>query len=142
MVFHRLLRCLIVIDVKIGSFSHADAGQMHFYLNYARESWTREGENLPVGLMLCSEKDEALVRYSLDGLPKQVMVAEYPIALPDEEILVAELERTRQAIELRASVTSGPAPVSAKLSLKDSTDRTSCTPFGVCGNGGVRQAAK
>ena len=42
--FHRRLRCLVVIDLKIGSFTHADAGQMHFYLNYARQHWVREGE--------------------------------------------------------------------------------------------------
>ena len=58
--FHRRLRCLVVIDLKIGSFTHADAGQMHFYLNYAKENWAREGENPPVGLILCSEKDESL----------------------------------------------------------------------------------
>ena len=66
--FHRSLRCLVVIDLKIGSFTHADAGQMHFYLNYAREHWVREGENPPVGLILCSEKDEALAQYALEGL--------------------------------------------------------------------------
>ena len=58
--YHRGLRCLVVIDLKIGAFTHADAGQMHLYLNYAREHWVREGENPPVGRILCSEKDEAL----------------------------------------------------------------------------------
>ena len=99
--FHRRLRCLVVIDLKIGSFSHADAGQMHFYLNYAREHWAREGENPPVGLILCSEKDEALARYALEGLSNKVMAAEYRITLPDETVLAAELDRTRQAMELR-----------------------------------------
>ena len=99
--FHRRLRCLVVIDLKIGSFTHADAGQMHFYLNYAREHWAREGENPPVGLILCSEKDEALARYALEGLSNNVMAAEYRIALPDETVLAAELDRTRQAMELR-----------------------------------------
>ena len=102
--FHRRLRCLVVIDLKMGSFNHADAGQMHFYLNYAREHWVREGENPPVGLILCSEKDEALARYALEGLSNNVMAAEYRITLPDEEILAAELDRTRQEIELRTSV--------------------------------------
>ena len=74
--FHRSLRCLVVIDLKIGSFTHSDAGQMHFYLNYAREHWAREGENPPVGLILCSEKDEALAQYAL-GLSNKVMAAEY-----------------------------------------------------------------
>ena len=99
--YRRSLRCLVVIDLKIGAFTHADAGQMHFYLNYAREHWAREGENPPVGLILCSEKDEALARYALEGLSNNVMAAEYRIALPDETVLAAELDRTRQAMEQR-----------------------------------------
>ena len=99
--YHRSLRCLVVIDLKVGAFTHADAGQMHFYLNYAREHWMREGENPPVGLILCSEKDEALARYALEGLSNKVMAAEYRIALPDETVLAAELDRTRQAMEQR-----------------------------------------
>ena len=101
--FHRRLRCLVVIDLKIGAFTHADAGQMHFYLNYAREHWTREGENPPVGLILCSEKDEALAHYALEGLSNNVMAAEYRVTLPDEELLAAELDRTRHEIEHRAN---------------------------------------
>ena len=97
----------MVIDLKIGSFTHADAGQMHFYLNYARQHWVREGENPPVGLILCSEKDEALAQYALEGLSNKVMAGEYRITLPDETTLAAELDRTRQAIELRGSITSG-----------------------------------
>ena len=100
--YHRSLRCLVVIDLKIGSFTHADAGQMHFYLNYAREHWVRDGENPPVGLILCSEKDEALAQYALEGLSNKVMAAEYRIALPDETVLAAEFDRTRQAMEQRA----------------------------------------
>ena len=99
--YHRGLRCLVVIDLKIGAFTHADAGQMHLYLNYAREHWVREGENPPVGLILCSEKDEALARYALESLPNNVMAGEYRITLPDEELLASELDRTRQAMELR-----------------------------------------
>ena len=98
--FHRRLRCLVVIDLKIGRFTHADAGQMHLYLNYAREHWIQEDENPPVGLILCSEKDEAVARYALEGLPNKVMAAEYRTTLPDEELLVSEIDRTRQAIEL------------------------------------------
>ena len=115
--FHRSLRCLVVIDLKIGSFSHAEAGQMHFYLNYAREHWTREGENPPVGLILCSEKDETVARYALDGLPNKVMAAEYQLTLPDADTLAAELERTREVIELRASFSSGPPTLRATLSI-------------------------
>ncbi len=106
--FHRRLRCLVVIDLKIGAFTHADAGQMHLYLNYAREHWTHEDENPPVGLILCAHKDVAVAHYALDGLPNQVMAAEYRTALPDEKELVAEIERTRTALEERdASLSDG-----------------------------------
>ena len=97
--FHRRLRCLIVIDLKVGRFTHADAGQMHLYLNYAREHWTQPGENPPVGLILCSEKNEAVARYALEGLPSKVLAREYRLALPNQKRLAAEIEQTRQRIE-------------------------------------------
>jgi hypothetical protein len=60
LLFHRRLRCLILTDLKLGRFTHADAGQMNMYLNYATQYWTIEGENPPVGLILCSERNEAV----------------------------------------------------------------------------------
>jgi predicted nuclease of restriction endonuclease-like (RecB) superfamily len=99
--FHRRLRCLVVIDLKIGKFTHADAGQMHLYLNYAREHWVHNGENPPVGLILCAQKDEAVARYALEGLPNKVMASEYRMALPDEKTLAAEIDRTRAAFQKR-----------------------------------------
>ena len=98
LLFNRRLRCLVVIDLKIGSFTHADAGQMHVYLNYAREHWTLPGENPPVGLILCASKGTALAHYALEGLPNKVLAAEYRTALPDEEVLAAELDRTQQRL--------------------------------------------
>ena len=97
--FHRKLRCLVVIDLKRGKFTHADAGQMHMYLNYAREHWTRAGENPPVGLILCSQKDEAVARYSLNGLPNKILATEYRTVLPNEEVIATEIERTRRQLE-------------------------------------------
>ena len=99
--FHRRLRCLVIIDLKLGKFTHADAGQMHLYLNYARESWTNEDENPPVGLTLCAGKGEALVRYATEGLPNKMLVREYLTALPDEKLIAAEINRTRAALERR-----------------------------------------
>ena len=120
--FHRRLRCLVVIDLKIGGFTHADAGQMHLYLNYAREHWVREEENPPVGLVLCSQKDEALARYALDGLPNNVMAAEYRVTLPDEEMLAAEIDRTRQVIELRGSIASKPPRMGGTPTVENSKE--------------------
>jgi predicted nuclease of restriction endonuclease-like (RecB) superfamily len=102
--FHRRLRCLVVIDLKLGKFTHADAGQMHLYLNYAREHWTNPGENPPVGLILCTQRDEAVARYALEGLPNKVLAAEYRTVLPDEKLLAEEVERTRKQIEARRTM--------------------------------------
>ncbi|MEX2175874.1 MAG: PDDEXK nuclease domain-containing protein [Pirellulaceae bacterium] len=99
--FHRRLRCLVVIDLKLGRFTHADAGQMHLYLNYAREHWAQPGENPPVGLILCAAKGAALVRYATDNLPNKVVVREYLTLLPDEKLLAAEIAATRQRLEAR-----------------------------------------
>jgi predicted nuclease of restriction endonuclease-like (RecB) superfamily len=107
--FHRKLRCLVVIDLKLGKFSHADAGQMHLYLNYARKHWTREGENPPVGLILSAQKNDALARYALENLPNKVLAAEYRLALPDEKVLAQEIKRTRKLIEERRKSPSGTA---------------------------------
>ena len=102
--FHRKLRCLVIIDLKIGKFTHADAGQMHLYLNYAREHWVHEGENPPVGLILCARKDEAVARYALEGLPNKVMAAEYRTTLPDEKTLAAEIRRTQEVLQERKRI--------------------------------------
>jgi predicted nuclease of restriction endonuclease-like (RecB) superfamily len=99
--FHRKLRCLVVIDLKRGKFTHADAGQMHMYLNYAREHWTRADENPPVGLILCTQKDEAVARYALDGLPNKILATEYRTVLPDEQLIADEIEKTRRQLEAR-----------------------------------------
>jgi predicted nuclease of restriction endonuclease-like (RecB) superfamily len=100
--FHRKLRCLVVIDLKVGKFTHADAGQMHLYLNYAREHWRQADENPPVGLILCAEKDDAIAKYALEGLPNKVLAREYKLALPDEKRLAAEIEKTRHLLERRS----------------------------------------
>jgi hypothetical protein len=99
--FHRRLRCLVIIDLKLDKLTHADAGQMHLYLNYAREHWMVDGENPPVGLILCAGKDSAVAHYALEGLPNKVLAAEYRTVLPKEPVLVAEIEKTIHAIETR-----------------------------------------
>ena len=112
--FHRSLHCLVLIDLKLGKFTHTDAGQMHLYLNYARENWTLENENPPVGLILCAYKDTAVAKYALEGLPNKVMTAEYRTTLPDEKLIEAELERTRRLLDERIQVALSSRP-SAKM---------------------------
>jgi predicted nuclease of restriction endonuclease-like (RecB) superfamily len=104
--FHRLLKCLVIVDLKIGAFSPADAGQMNLYLNYAKEHLAMPGEAEPVGLILCSGKNDAVVRYSTAGINARVFASKYLANLPGEEALRAELVRTKRAIEARKVPTS------------------------------------
>ena len=102
--FHRRLRCLVIIDLKIGGLVHADVGQMNLYCNYAREHWMKPGEHPPVGLILCTDKDDALARYAMEGLGSKMLVREYLTALPKESALAAELARTRDLLERQAEL--------------------------------------
>jgi len=90
--YHRILRCNVLIDLKLGEFNHADAGQMNMYLNYYAENETLEGDNSPIGIILCASKNENLVRYATTGLAQQVFVNKYMLNLPNEEDLKRIIE--------------------------------------------------
>lgn len=85
--YHRILKCHVLFDLKIGQFDHSDAGQMNLYLNYYRENEMMNGDNLPVGVILCAEKNQALVHYATGGLAQQIFVSKYLLNLPSEEEL-------------------------------------------------------
>ena len=97
--FHRRLRALLLIDLKLDKFTHADVGQMHLYCNYAKRHWVVEGENPPIGLILCASKDATLAEYTLEGLPNKILVSKYLTALPGKKRLEAELVKTRLLLE-------------------------------------------
>lgn len=101
LLYHRRLRCLVIVDLKRGKFSHADAGQMSLYLNYAKEHLTMPGEADPVGIILCGRKNEAVVKYALGGIKAKVFASEYLTLLPDEETLRQEILKTRRLLEAR-----------------------------------------
>ena len=101
LLYHRRLKSLVVIDLKLGKFTHADAGQMNLYLNYAREHLMEPGENEPVGMILCSAKDNAVVHYAMGGIKANVFASRYMTVLPDEEALRKEIQKTQRAIEAR-----------------------------------------
>ena len=100
-LFHRGLRCLVLVDLKTGRFTHADAGQMNLYLNYAKEHLSLPEEAEPIGLILCTGKNDAVVKYATGGINTQVFASQYLTQLPDEAVLVAELDRTRKLLEHR-----------------------------------------
>jgi predicted nuclease of restriction endonuclease-like (RecB) superfamily len=82
--YHRILKCHVLIDLKIGEFTHADAGQMNVYLNYYKENEIQKDDNPPIGIILCAGKEEALVKYATAGLSQKVFVSRYLTNLPTE----------------------------------------------------------
>ncbi len=98
LLFHRILRCLVAIDLKIGEFSHADAGQMNLYLNYLKDKEKLSQENDPVGIILCTDKKKTVVEYALGGMSNRIFTSKYKLRLPDPEVLKAEIENERQRL--------------------------------------------
>ena len=85
--YHRILKCHVLIDLKIGEFTHADSGQMNVYLNYYKENEMHEGDQPPIGIILAASKNENLVKYATLGLPQKIFVSKYLINLPNEQEL-------------------------------------------------------
>ena len=100
--YHRVLKCHVLVDLKLGAFSHADAGQMNVYLNYYRENEMSDGDNPPIGLILCAQHNDTLVRYATAGLSKQLFVSRYRVNLPSE----AELQQLVRAEQDRLEATA------------------------------------
>ena len=98
LLYHRALRCLVVIDLKTGEFTHADAGQMNLYLNYAKRHLMLPDEADPVGIILCSEKDDAVVEYAIGDIRAKVFASKYLTNLPDKETLRQEILNTQRAL--------------------------------------------
>jgi len=101
--YHRLLRCHLLIELKVRHFQHTDAGQMNFYLNYWKREVTSLEDNPPVGLLLCSEKDQTKVEYATGGLDQQLFVSRYLVALPKATEIERLVERDRALWERRGA---------------------------------------
>lgn len=94
--YHRILKCNILIDLKLGEFTHADSGQMNVYLNYYNENERQENDNPPIGLILCAGKNENMVKYATANLSQQVFVSKYLINLPNENDLKKIIEEEQK----------------------------------------------
>ena len=86
--YHRILKCHVLVDLKLGEFMHTDAGQMNMYLNYFSDNEMEADDNPPVGIILCAGKNENLVKYATANLPQPIFVSKYLINLPKEDDLM------------------------------------------------------
>ena len=99
--YHTILKCYLLIDLKIGKLVHQDIGQMDSYVRMFDDQFTTEGDNPTIGLILCAEKNEAVARYSVLNESKQIFAAKYVKYLPSEAELRREIQRERRLIEAR-----------------------------------------
>jgi len=83
--YHRILKCHVLVELKLEKFSHENLGQLNSYVNWYRVNMMTEGDNPPVGILLCTDKNHALVEYALAGMDNQLFVSKYLLELPKKE---------------------------------------------------------
>ena len=97
--YNRLLRCFVLVDLKLGKLTHQDLGQMQMYVNFFDRFQRAKHEAKTIGIVLCSEKNDAMAKITLPENNEQILAARYQMYLPTEEELRAELAREREAAE-------------------------------------------
>ena len=97
--YNYILKCFVLIDLKIGDLTHQDLGQMQMYVHYYERELMNEGDNPPIGIVLCADKSESVVRFTLPENETQIFASKYKLYLPSEEELLQELRREYQALE-------------------------------------------
>lgn len=102
--YNYILKCFLLIDLKIGKLTHEDIGQMDFYVRYFEDKVKVKGDNPTIGLILCSEKNKTIVKYSLLNESKQIFASKYKLYLPTEKELKKELEQEIQNIKNEKSL--------------------------------------
>ena len=91
--YHRILKCYVLIDLKMEAFKPADAGQMNFYINYMKENQSEPDDNPPIGILLCLDRNELYVKYATAGMDNLILASRFKLALPSAELLKAEVQK-------------------------------------------------
>ena len=97
--YNYILKCFVLIDLKVGDLTHQDLGQMQMYVHYYERELMNEGDNPPIGIVLCVDKSESVVKYTLPENETQIFASKYKLYLPSEEELLRELNQEYQALE-------------------------------------------
>ena len=115
--YHTILKCYVLIDLKVGKLTHQDLGQLQFYVNYFDRERRTEGDNPTLGLILCTDKNDAVVQYTLgEDQKKQIFTSRYKLHLPTEAELKAEIRRELRS--LGADVTKETASARKRRNVK------------------------
>lgn len=91
--YHRILKCHVLAELKVAAFSHENIGQLNTYVSWYRKNMMTEGDNPPVGILLCTQKDHALVEYALAGIDNALFVSKYLLELPKKEEIQRIIEQ-------------------------------------------------
>jgi predicted nuclease of restriction endonuclease-like (RecB) superfamily len=83
--YHRILKCHVLVELKVGDFTHENIGQLNTYVSYYKKNVMTDGDNPPVGILLCAKKNQALVEYALAGMDNNLFVSKYQLELPSKE---------------------------------------------------------
>lgn len=131
--YNYVVKCFVLLDLKIGKLTHQDIGQMQMYVNYYTRELMNEGDNKPIGIILCADKSEAVVKYTLADDNRQIFASKYQLHLPTEEELREELIKEKDILEahldanIREVYSGSGAPILQEnlnllMTLKDTED--------------------
>ena len=102
--YNRILRCFVIIDLKIGKVSHQDIGQMQMYVNYYDREIKQDDENKTIGILLSTNKNETVVKYTLPEDNKTIFSSEYKLHMPTEQELITAVEEEKKNFELNEQI--------------------------------------
>ena len=94
--YHRILKCHVLVELKLETFNHQNIGQLNTYVSWYRKNMMAEDDNPPVGILLCTGKNQTLVEYALAGMDNQLFVSKYMLELPKKEDIQRFIEQQIQ----------------------------------------------
>ncbi|MGD2091940.1 MAG: PDDEXK nuclease domain-containing protein [Candidatus Aminicenantes bacterium] len=90
--YHRILKCHVLLELKVGEFNHSSVGQLNTYLNYYKQEIMQEEDNPPIGILLCTNKNDSLVQYATAGMDEKIFIKKYLVELPSKKELEAYIK--------------------------------------------------
>jgi hypothetical protein len=95
--YHRILKCHVLVELKLEQFIHENIGQLNTYVSWYKKNMMSDGDNPPIGILLCTGKNQALVEYALAGMDNDLFVSKYLLELPSKEDMRAFIEHQVEA---------------------------------------------